>query len=205
MRLLLRETVDQLGTIGDIVEVPDGYGRNYLLPKGIAVAVTAENIRKLERTKTELLAAEAKRRGEMQRLAEIVAARSVVVQAKAAGEEGRLYGSVTAQAIAEAFQKEGVPIEPKMVLLDQPIKELGVFNVRIRLYAGIEAEGKVWVVEENAGPEAIAAAKKGEVPAKKVETAAPAPKPDEAAEKKEEKARIREKDRKKEKQAPAQK
>src|SRR5438477_4719752 len=102
MRLLLRETVDQLGTIGDIVEVKDGYGRNYLLPKGIAVAVTPENIRRLDLKKGELLAIEAKKRDEMVKLAELIKSKSVTIQAKAAGDEGKLYGSVTTQSIADA-------------------------------------------------------------------------------------------------------
>jgi large subunit ribosomal protein L9 len=150
MRLLLKETVDQLGTIGDIVEVSDGYGRNYLLPKGMAVAVTPENIRRLEAKKADLLKAEAEKRQSMQALADRVKAAQVLIHARAAGEEGKLYGSVNTQQIAEAYQKQGLAVEPRMVLLDQPIKELGGFDVRIRVYAGIEVEAKVWVVEEGA-------------------------------------------------------
>jgi large subunit ribosomal protein L9 len=150
MKLLLRETVDQLGTIGDVVNVPDGFGRNYLLPKGIALAVTPENIRRLEVKKQDLLAAEAKKRAEAESLAERVKQKSVTIQAKAAGEEGKLYGSVTAQAIAEQFRKDGLAVEARMILLDQPIKELGVFDVRIRLFPQVEVEAKVWVVEESA-------------------------------------------------------
>jgi large subunit ribosomal protein L9 len=170
MRLLLRETVDQLGTIGDIVEVPDGYGRNYLLPKGIAVAVTPENIRKLDSKKQELLAIEAKKREEMENLAQAAKARSVTIHAKAAGEEGKLYGSVTTQSIADAFRAEGLAIEARMILLDQPIKELGEFDVRVRVYAGIEVEAKVRIVDESLGQgaEAAAAGTGGkEAPAKK--------------------------------------
>src|SRR5438552_2501093 len=127
MKLLLRETVDQLGTIGDIVNVPDGYGRNYLLPRGIGLAVTPENIRRLDSKKQVLLDAEAQKRTDAEALAAKVKSKSVTIQAKAASEDGKLYGSVTAQAIAERFVKEGLPIEARMILLDQPIKELGVF------------------------------------------------------------------------------
>ncbi len=171
MKLLLRETVDQLGTIGDIVNVPDGFGRNYLLPKGIALAVTPENIRRLEAKKQDLLAIEAAKRAEAEALAEKVKAKQVTVTAKAAGEEGKLYGSVTALAIAEQFVKDGLPIEARMILLDQPIKELGVFDVRIRLFPNVEVEAKVWVVEESSGgvppvPPAAAEEAKPEKPAK---------------------------------------
>lgn len=167
MKLLLRETVDKLGTIGEIVAVPDGYGRNFLLPQGIAVAVTPENIRRLDAKKQELLAAEATKRGDAEGLAGMVRARQVTIPAKAAGEEGKLYGSVTAQAIADQLRKDGLPVEARMVLLDHPIKELGVFDVRVRLFPGVEAEAKVWVVEEGAAvsPEAkaeAAAAKEAE-------------------------------------------
>lgn len=157
MRLLLRETVDQLGTIGDIVEVPDGYGRNYLLPKGIAVAVTPENIRRLDSKKQELLAIEAAKRQDAEKLAERIKAKAVTIHAKAAGEEGKLYGSVSGQNIAEAFMREGMAVEPRMILLDQPIKELGVYDVRVRVFAGVEVEAKVYVVEESAAGEAAAA------------------------------------------------
>ncbi len=166
MKLLLRETVDQLGTIGDIVNVPDGYGRNFLLPKGIALAVTPENIRRLEAKKQVLVAAEAEKRHGAESLAEKVKAKSVTIQAKAAGDEGKLYGSVTTQAIADQFVKDGLPIEARMILLDQPIKELGVFDVRLRLFPQVEVEAKVWVVDESAGaqplPQAQASAERAE-------------------------------------------
>jgi large subunit ribosomal protein L9 len=157
MKLLLRETVDQLGTIGDVVNVPDGFGRNFLLPRGIALPVTPENIRRLEAKKVVLLAVEAKKRDEAMALADRVKAKQVTITAKAAGEEGKLYGSVTTQAIAEQFAKDGLPIEARMILLDQPIKELGVFDVRLRLFPQVEVEAKVWVVEESTG-EAVAPA-----------------------------------------------
>jgi large subunit ribosomal protein L9 len=158
MRLLLRETVDQLGTIGDIVEVPDGYGRNYLLPKGIALAVTPENIRRLESKKQELLAIEAQKRQDATGLAERIKAKTIRINAKAAGEEGKLYGSVTAQAIAEAFRAQGLAVEARMILLDHPIKELGEFDLRIRVFAGVEAEAKVLVVDESLEAEKAAEA-----------------------------------------------
>lgn len=161
MKLLLRETVDQLGTIGDIVNVPDGYGRNFLLPRGIALAVTPENIRRLDSKKQELLAAEDARRGEAVQLGEKVKAKQLTIMAKAASDEGKLYGSVSGLTVAEAFVKEGLPIEARMILLDHPIKELGVFDVRVRLFPGVEVEAKVWIVEESAG-QAGATAPKGE-------------------------------------------
>lgn len=157
MKLLLRETVDQLGTIGDVVNVPDGYGRNFLLPRGIALAVTPENIRRLEGRKQELLAVEAKKRDEAQALADRVKSKQITITAKAAGEEGHLYGSVTSLQIAEHFQKEGLPIKASMILLDQPLKELGVFDIRLRIFPQVEVEAKVWIVEESTGQQVAAA------------------------------------------------
>jgi len=149
MKVLLRETVEKLGTIGDIVAVPDGYGRNYLLPKGIALTVTPDNMRRLDAKKADLLAAEAQRRAEAEGLAGKLRSQTVVIQAKAMGEEGHLYGSVTALRIAENVSKLGVPVEARMILLDHPIKELGAFNVRIRLFPQIEVEVKLHIVDES--------------------------------------------------------
>lgn len=147
MKLLLRETVDKLGTIGDIVNVPDGYGRNFLLPKGIAVAVTTENLRRLEQRKQELLAAEARKRDDLQALAALLKDKSFTVQVKAS-EEGHLYGSVTVQTIADALAKDGfTAVEARHILLDHPVKDLGVYDIRLRLYPDVETTVKLWVVE----------------------------------------------------------
>ena len=146
MRLLLRESVSTLGRIGDIVEVPDGYGRNYLLPQGLAVAVTPENIRKLDAEKRKLIALEEKKQENLRLLAERLNETSLTIP-MAASEEGHLYGSVNAQVVTDHLSGEGIEIETKMVILEKPIKELGVYNVPIHLYPEIEAEIKVWVVE----------------------------------------------------------
>ena len=146
MRLLLRESVSTLGRIGDIVEVPDGFGRNYLLPQGLAVAVTPENIRKLDAEKRKLIALEEKKQENLRLLAERLNETSLTIP-MAASEEGHLYGSVNAQVVTDHLSGEGVEIETKMVILEKPIKELGVYNVPIHLYPEIEAEIKVWVVE----------------------------------------------------------
>jgi large subunit ribosomal protein L9 len=158
MKVLLRETVEKLGTIGQIVNVPDGYGRNYLLPKGIALTVTPDNIRRLEAKKQELIAAEAAKRADAEGLAARVKAQTITVVAKAQSEEGKLYGSVTAIAIADAVKALGIPVEPRMILLDQPIKELGAYDVRIRLFPMVEVEAKVMISDPT-----LAAGKKEEV------------------------------------------
>jgi large subunit ribosomal protein L9 len=151
MRLLLRESVDNLGTIGDIVSVRDGFGRNYLVPKGIAVSVTPENLRMIEQRKQYLIEEEAKKRGEMQKIAAVLADKQFTIKARASGDEGKLYGSVGPVEVAGLLAEAGFVVEPKMVLLDKPIKELGIFDVRIRLFSGVECTTKVWVVEDAAG------------------------------------------------------
>ena len=148
MKLVLRETIDQLGEIGDVVEVATGYGRNCLIPQGKAVPVNPENLRQLQIDKKKLLEAEAERKREFMSLADKIREFSLTIQMQA-NEEGVLYGSVTAQVIAEGFTREGIPVEARTVLLDNPIKELGVYPVQIRLYSGIDVETKIWIVESD--------------------------------------------------------
>lgn len=148
MKLLLRESVDHLGTIGDIVTVQPGYARNYLIPQGKAVSATPENIRQLDIDKKKLLAQEAELKSKLQGLAEKVRDFSLTIPMQAT-EEGVLYGAVTAQIIADGFTREGIPVEARTVLLDKPIKELGVYPVGIRLHTDIEVETKIWIVESD--------------------------------------------------------
>ncbi|GIW70985.1 MAG: 50S ribosomal protein L9 [Planctomycetota bacterium] len=148
MRLLLQEPVPGLGEIGDVVDVRPGYARNYLLPGGFAVAVTPDNLIAVEKRRQKRLAEERARKEELARLAATLAERSVTIRARATGEEGKLYGSVGAVEIAEAFRAEGVPLHPNMVLLEEPIKQLGVYEVPLRLHKELEpVTTKVWVVE----------------------------------------------------------
>lgn len=146
MKLLLKEPVAKLGTIGDIVDVADGFGRNYLLPQGIAVPVTEGNIRLLERKKQELLEKERQRKEGFEALKTRLEAETVTIPMQAGGE-GKLYGSVTPVIIADAFQKLGIDFEAKWLLLDEPLRELGVYDVRARLHPEVMATVKVWVVE----------------------------------------------------------
>ena len=148
MKLVLRETVDQLGTIGDIVNVKAGYARNFLIPQGKAVPVTTENLRQLESDKKRLLAEEAERKKTLTDHAEKIKEFSLTIP-MSANEEGVLYGAVTAQIIADGFTQEGIPVEARTVLLDKPIKELGVYAVTVRLHADIEVETKIWIVESD--------------------------------------------------------
>ena len=146
MKLLLQRNIEKLGNIGDIVEVPPGYGRNYLLPKGLAVEVTADNINRFEGMKRRLIAIEQETKEKFELLAKEIEGASCTVVTNAS-EEGHLYGSVTARDIAAQFVAEDIEVEPKAIVLPEPIKELGIYMVNIRLHPEVECEAKVWVVK----------------------------------------------------------
>ncbi len=147
MKLILQETVEHLGEPGDLVEVKTGYGRNYLLPQGLAVVATATN----ERLVTELRA----KRDEREHAAKIAAQAlavsltgvSVNVKRKVA-EGDTLYGSVTAADIAEVLGEEGFEVVKDQLRLEHAIKTLGVFEVPLQLPYGVEASIKLWVVKD---------------------------------------------------------
>lgn len=147
MKLILRQNVEKLGKVGDEVEVANGYARNYLLPNGLALESTKENRMRLESEKKRLLEAEEKKKASLQELARTLEANSYTISMQSS-EEGHLFGSVNASIVAEALQKEGLDVEPKMVLLDAPIKELGIYEIQIRLHADIQVPTKIWIVKE---------------------------------------------------------
>ena len=147
MQLLLKQDVRDLGKRGDVVEVATGYGRNFLIPRGIAVVVNPENVRQLAEERRRLEAVEARRRASLAEIAQTLAKASVTIQARA-NEEGHLFGSVGAPEIVTALREEGFEVEPAMVVLEKPIKELGVFEVEMRLDPEVSSAVKVWVVGE---------------------------------------------------------
>ena len=147
MQVLLKKTVETLGQIGDIVEVKNGYARNYLLPQGVAVPVTPANLKLVEAEKQKHELALKKREEELRQLAERLSAASVTIQAKA-NEEGHLFGSVSAQQIADALITDGYQLDAGQIQLAEPIKELGVYEIPVQLLPDLSAACKVWVVGE---------------------------------------------------------
>jgi large subunit ribosomal protein L9 len=147
MKVILTQTIESLGIIGSEAEVKPGYARNFLLPQKKAVVATPQNRRRLEldKAKFELqIAKEHKLAEEMaQRLAGVVCR----ITAKVA-EEDRLYGSVTARDVIDALATQNITVEKRMLLLSEPIKQLGTFKVPIRVYKGVEPEITVEVVAE---------------------------------------------------------
>lgn len=144
-KLILLEDVEDLGRAGDTVTVAPGYARNYLLPKGLAAKVTPGALRQLAARSERI---EAKRKLDLeaaQALAAKVAAMEVTIPMQA-GDDDRLFGSVTAHLIAEEMGRQGLAIESRRIRLEEPIKALGEFAVEIRLHAEVTAAVKLWVV-----------------------------------------------------------
>ncbi len=146
-QLILRTDVADLGRAGEVVDVKPGYARNYLIPQGLAYSASEGNVRRLEgeRQQTQVSLDQQKDRAEG--LAAELEGRSVSFKVKA-GEEGKLFGSVTTVDIAEQLASEGVTIDRRDIILEEPIKELGVFRVPVRLHADVRPELTVWVVAE---------------------------------------------------------
>lgn len=147
MKLILREDVENLGKIGDVVEVAGGYGRNYLLPRGLAVQASTKNLKEQEHQKKLIQARKEKQKKEAQEVAGSLESVSCTI-ARKTGEEEKLYGSVTSRDIEEALREEGVTIDRKRILLEEPIKKLGVYTVPVKLHADVTGNIKVWVVKE---------------------------------------------------------
>lgn len=147
MQLLLRQDVTSLGKRGDVVNVAVGYGRNYLLPRGMAVAVKAGNVKQIEEERRRLAVSEAKRLETLAQTAEALGKLSLTIQAKA-NEENKLFGSVGPAEVVAALKAENFQVDPSMVVLDKPIKELGVSEVKVQLAPDIAAVVKLWVVGE---------------------------------------------------------
>jgi len=142
MQVILLERIEKLGQMGDLVTVKSGYARNYLVPQGKAMRATKTNLAEFERRKVELEAVNIKRRDEAQASAGQIDGRSVVI-IRQAGETGHLYGSVNSRDIADAFGEDGVNFDRRQVRLTQPLKTLGLHEVRVALHPEVDVHIKV--------------------------------------------------------------
>jgi large subunit ribosomal protein L9 len=147
MQLVLLEDVPYLGKQGDVVEVKPGYGRNYLLPRGMATVPTPHNLRLLERYKIRVKQARDARIADLRALAEQIQKMAGITIEANANEEGHLYGSVGAAEVSRALKAKTLHIDPEMVRLEGPIKETGLYAVKLNLGYEIETEVKVAVVK----------------------------------------------------------
>lgn len=147
MKVLLRQDHENLGKRGDVVSVKNGFARNYLFPRGIALEATPSSERVIEEERRTL----ARRQDKDRKAAEIQAKDLEAVSVTAAvavGEEDRVFGSVTSQTIADLLQEKGYAIDKRKILLDEPIKALGVYSVPIKIHPEVEVKVRLWVVKE---------------------------------------------------------
>ncbi len=147
MKVILTENIDSVGQIGDVLNVAPGFARNYLLPKGYAMEATGKNVRELEHKKRLLAAKREKHRQEMLSYAERLNKVSISMRRKVS-EEDKLYGSVSGTDIAKALEDQGIELQRKAIMLEQPIKQLGEFTVPIRVDAQITANIRVVIEKE---------------------------------------------------------
>lgn len=147
MEVILKQDVDKVGSVGRIVRVKDGYARNYLIPKGLAVVKSPSNIRaiEIERKRKELLILKEKQKAEELALKLSYLSCSIRVRA---GVDERLYGAVTNEDIANALLEEGIQLDKRKIDIEEPIKTIGVYSVPIKLHPEVKANLKVWVVKE---------------------------------------------------------
>lgn len=147
MKVILRQNHETLGEVGDVVEVKDGFARNFLIPRKIAYLALKGNVRSLDeekktidkRKKQELTAAETLS-AELEKVSV-----SIPVQV---GEEDKLFGSVTTQMIADSLKEKGFEIDKRKIEIEEPIKSLGIYSVNVKLHPSVSAKVKVWVVRE---------------------------------------------------------
>ena len=147
MEVILTENVSGLGREGDIVKVSDGYARNFLIPKQLAVEAIEKNRRLLEHKSRQKSNQDARQRKEAEKLASELANLSCTIPMRA-GETDRLFGSVTAMDIAKALKEQGFEVDRRKIELNEPIKELGAFTVPIRIHADVVAHVRVLVIRE---------------------------------------------------------
>ncbi len=147
MKVILREDITSLGKSGEIVTVKDGYGRNYLLPRKLAVLANEQNVRQVEHDRKVIEARQAKLKGAAEEAAKKLSGVEVKIQRKV-GEQDKLYGSVTALDVAEALAAKGQKVDRRHIHLPEPIKAIGSYEVEIRLHHDVTAKVKVEVAAE---------------------------------------------------------
>jgi len=147
MEVILTKDVDKIGKAGSVVKVKDGFARNLLLPKKLAILVTPGNLRRLEQEKQKITQESEKKKREALSLKDRLDKLSLTISA-AAQDEKSLYGSITGQDISDALKNEGIEVEKNLIILDEPIKSLGIYEVAVKLYPEVQAKVKTWIVKK---------------------------------------------------------
>ncbi len=146
MRIILLRDYENLGEAGEQVEVKDGFGRNYLIPKGIALKASKQNMKKFEEIAKQKKNKLARALKSSQELAEKLKTLSLTVPVKV-GEDDKIFGSVTSQMIADQLQEKGYDIDKRQIQLEEPIKALGIYDIPVRLHSEITTSVKLWVIK----------------------------------------------------------
>ncbi len=147
MKVILRKEHEKLGDVGAVVEVKDGYARNYLIPMGVAYPASEGSMRALDEEKKQAERRKAKDLKANEKLAAEIEKVSITLQMKV-GEDEKLFGSVTSQMIADSLKEKGFDLDKRVIDLEEPIKALGIYNVNIKLHQNVTGKVKVWVVRE---------------------------------------------------------
>ena len=145
MRVILKHEVPNLGEAGEIVSVANGYGRNYLIPRGLAIPASEGSVKQAEHQKKVAEAIRRKQLSGAQKLAESLEGTAVSIR-REAGEDEKLFGSVTNRDIAEALAAEGIEVDKRSIKLDEPIKSIGLYTVQVRLHRDVTANVRVYVI-----------------------------------------------------------
>lgn len=147
MQIILTDNVVHLGKVGDVVKVKDGYARNYLLPRQLAMQATPGNIKRIEREKSKRLALYETNKKEAQQQADVLSKISLTVVVEVNDQE-KLYGAVSETEILKAFEAEGQKVEKKTLVIEKPIEELGIFEVGVKLHPEVIAKIRLWVTKK---------------------------------------------------------
>ena len=147
MKVILKENVESLGKAGDAVKVADGYARNYLIPKGLAIEASSWSIKALEHEKKRIMKKIESERKKAELMVETLRGVTCTLYRRA-GEQDKLFGSVTTKDIEKSLVEQGIEIDRKMIILEEPVRSLGEFPVKIKLQPGVTAEIKITVVGE---------------------------------------------------------
>jgi len=149
-QIILTAPVDNLGAEGDTIAVADGYARNFLFPKGLAMPATASNLRRVESLRKKREASLAAQLEDAKAILTKLTKQSYTIAA-AAGADGKLYGSVTSADISEALKKEGIEVDRRKIVIEHAIRELGVYDVDVKLHSEVVTKVKIWVVGPDSG------------------------------------------------------
>jgi large subunit ribosomal protein L9 len=147
MQVILLENVPSLGKAGDLVKVSDGYGRNYLIPKKMAILATEKSLKMVEHQKREVQRRVEKSKKDAEKMAQQIQNLSCTFT-KTVGESGKLFGSITSMDIENYLKENGIDVDRKKIVMEEPIKNVGMFTVPIKLSAEVTAQLKIWVIQE---------------------------------------------------------